>query len=141
MRGRGWLAALIGGLVAGLLGGARGRVTRYEIVEDSMLPSLRPGDYVIAVRSPAMARRGDIVICTNPEDEAMEIVKRVAAGPGDQVELPSGTVRLGPDEVFVLGDNEDFARDSRQFGAVPLPSVGWRVKWRYWPLTRAGRVS
>ena len=140
MRGRGWLATLIGGIVVGLLGGARGRVTRYEIAEDSMAPTLRSGEYVIAVRSTGMARRGDIVILTNPEDPGMELVKRLAAGPGDQVELPDGTVRLGPDEVFVLGDAESAARDSRHFGPVPLPSIGWRVKWRYWPMTRFGRV-
>ena len=141
MRGRGWLAAVIGGIVVGVLGGARGRVTRYEIAQDSMLPTLRAGDYVIAVRSGPVVRRGDVVILPSPEDPAIEMVKRVAGGPGDQVELPAGTVRLGPDELFVLGDNPNAdAVDSRRLGPVPVQSVGWRVRYRYWPPSRIGRV-
>ena len=141
MRGRGWLAALVGGVVVGLLGGARGRMTRYEIAEESMAPALRAGEYVIAVRSGPMVRRGDIVIFPHPEEPAMDLVKRVAAGPGELLELDGGTRRLGPDEVYVLGDNVAASTsDSRQLGPIALSSVGWRVKYRYWPLTRAGSV-
>lgn len=140
MRGRGWLAALIGGIVVGLLGGARGRLTRYEITEDSMAPALRSGDYVFAVRSGPMVRAGDIVIFPHPDEPAMDLVKRVAARPGDSVERADGTVQLGPDDVYVLGDNSAESADSRQLGPIPLSSIEWRVKYRYWPPNRLGKI-
>ncbi len=106
-----------------------------------MLPALRSGDYVTAVRCGPMVRTGDIVIFPHPGEPAMDLVKRVAGSPGDQIELSEGTLRLGPDEVFVLGDNAALSSgDSRQLGPVPLNSIEWRVNFRYWPLTRVGRV-
>ncbi len=142
VRGRGWISALIGGIVVGLLGGARGRLTRFEIAEESMAPTLRSGDCVFAVRSGPMVRTDDIVIFPHPTNPEMDLVKRVAARPGEMVEQADGTLRLGPHDVFVLGDNSAAASvDSRALGPIPLASIEWRVKYRYWPPSRVGRVG
>jgi signal peptidase I len=42
---------------------------------------------------------------------------------------------------FVLGDNTYHSLDSRYWGLVPATSLCGRVKWRYWPANRAGRVE
>lgn len=41
--------------------------------------------------------------------------------------------RLGPDEVFVLGDNSDESLDSRFFGPVKLSDLIGRPRWVVWP--------
>ena len=41
-------------------------------------------------------------------------------------------VRLGPGEYFLLGDNRDFARDSRHDGPLPRSRLLARPRWVYW---------
>ncbi|MFT5292371.1 MAG: signal peptidase I [Planctomycetota bacterium] len=43
---------------------------------------------------------------------------------------------LGPDEVFVLGDNSRASTDSRSFGPLSLSRIGGRVKSVLWPFSR-----
>lgn len=43
--------------------------------------------------------------------------------------------------VLPLGDNRDNSQDGRYFGPVPYKSIIGSVKFRFWPLTRMGRVS
>jgi signal peptidase I len=45
----------------------------------------------------------------------------------------SRPVLLGPDEIFVLGDNSRVSRDSREWGAVPLAAVLGRPRAVLWP--------
>jgi signal peptidase I len=45
----------------------------------------------------------------------------------------AGPVLLGPDEIFVLGDNSAVSRDSREWGAVPLSAVMGRPRAVLWP--------
>ena len=55
---------------------------------------------------------------------------------------PDGEWEVGPDEVFVLGDERSESRgDSRQRGAVSIEDLLGVVTWRYWPIARAGRLS
>lgn len=44
-----------------------------------------------------------------------------------------GTVKLGPDEIFVMGDNRGASADSRVFGPVKLSEVVGRASVRIWP--------
>jgi hypothetical protein len=48
-------------------------------------------------------------------------------------------VFLGPDEIFVLGDNSSASEDSRHFGSVPLADVIGRPVLVLWPLGRIRR--
>lgn len=47
------------------------------------------------------------------------------------------TVKLGPDEYFVMGDNRTASLDSRTFGPLPVSDIVGRVWVRGWPLDRA----
>jgi signal peptidase I len=90
-----------------------------------MLPSLVPGDRVVAFRWPVI-RRGDMVVIDDPELPGRTLVKRVS--------------RLGVGWLEVSGENETESRDSRSFGALPRASVLGKVVYRYHPPERSGRL-
>lgn len=101
------------------------RLTRLEVVGESMLPTLRPGDWLVVDSSAyegKSPRRGDIVAVPDPRSPGRLLVKRVG-GTGD------GGLEL-------LGDNPGSSTDSRTFGLVPASEVQGRVVARYWPRPR-----
>ncbi|HET7721452.1 MAG TPA: nickel-type superoxide dismutase maturation protease, partial [Acidimicrobiales bacterium] len=100
-------------------------VRRVEVVGDSMLPALRPGDRLLVLR-PAWARPGDVVAVTDPRLPTRTMVKRVAA--------------RGPEGVTVLGDNAAASTDSRQLGPLAPATIRGRAFYRYFPTGRRGRV-
>ena len=116
-----------------------------------MRPAIQPGDWLLVdpttVRWP---RRGSIVVVREPESDVLAI-KRVAACPGDlvrdvEVTDPNTgdelvvTIRLGPDEAWLLGDDLGPSVDSRRYGPVSLDRLVARAWLRYWPLRRIGRL-
>lgn len=48
----------------------------------------------------------------------------------------SFTMKLGPEDYFVLGDNRESSRDSRFFGAAQSADFIGRLLLRVWPLSR-----
>ena len=95
--------------------------------DESMLPTLRPGDRLRVDRRAYRDRPprvGEVVVLVDPEDPRRWLVKRVA-----QVD-PSGR------SVEVRGDATETARDSRRFGPVPWSSVVGRVYRCYFPVDR-----
>lgn len=123
-----------------------------------MLPGLRPGDQVIAVRS-RPPRRGELVV-VRPPGRDLEMVKRLVGLPGERVRLdgegvrvdgtlleepwatggaPPAEWRLGTGEYLVLGDNRGRSTDGRSFGPLREEHVVGRVVARYWP--RVGIVG
>jgi signal peptidase I len=50
------------------------------------------------------------------------------------------TIVLGENECFVLSDDRSNTNDSRTWGPVPVKNIAGRALFRYWPLTRIGRV-
>ncbi len=98
---------------------------RFRVTEDSMRPTLVPGDeFVVSDLRPA--RIGDVVALPHPARTDFWLVKRLTAGPGDTVD---GHGRLEPGKGWVSSDNTGAeARDSRDFGPVPLHSTRPRVE-------------
>lgn len=93
---------------------------RFLVSEDSMRPTLAPGDEFVVTGS-RQAVVGEIVALPHPGRDEFWLVKRLGAGPGDRVD---GRVALGPDEAWVTSDNPDVpATDSRSFGPVPLTTL------------------
>lgn len=90
-----------------------------------------------------------------------EYIKRVVGLPGEQVQglggkvyvnaraliepyLPPGTttsnfgpVRVGPGELWVMGDNRARSADSRVFGTIERSTVVGRAVVRAWPVPKA----
>jgi nickel-type superoxide dismutase maturation protease len=98
-------------------------VRRVEVVGDSMVPALRPGERLLVLRV-APARVGDVVAVADPRLPHRILVKRVAA--------------LGPEGVTVLGDNPVASTDSRLLGPVAPAAVRGRAVYRYFPAERRG---
>ncbi len=98
-----------------------GRLRRYRIDGESMLPVLEPGVEVLVDRDAYRAASpapGDIVAARHPYRRDVTIVKRVEA-----LE-PDGSCRL-------KGDNPDASTDSRCFGIVRADRVLGRVTYRF----------
>ena len=116
------LAAALGGAVA--VGWA---VRRTEVVGQSMLPTLEPGDRLVVVRLPPFwpLSVGQLVAVPDPRDRSRLLVKRVRSVAGGSVE--------------VRGDNEGSSTDSRHFGLLPRRGVVGRVCYCYGPAGRTGR--
>lgn len=114
-------------------------------------------------------RAGDLVVMSMPQDENLKYIKRVAAVPGDEVEIEGNTLRvngqttdmfsrapavahvgpeteksvrrvLAPGEYFVLGDNPLYSQDSRFFGPVPRRDILGRPLFIYYS-TDFGRIG
>jgi len=119
----------------------------------SMSPTLYPGELCLLDRSFYQrhpVQRGDIVLFVRGRDV---MTKRVYGAPGDSLtllrylddgtyEMPRNaldkflrtygpwsryvrlvTLKLGPNECFVLGDNEPRSYDSRQFGPIATSAI------------------
>jgi signal peptidase I len=141
----------------------------FAIPSQSMAPTLRPGQHVVANKLAyhfSGPRRGDLVVFREPRRGEV-LLKRVVGLGGDRVGLADGVlvvngraqgepyvrdrrlidgVYFGPvtvprHAVFVLGDRRSDSRDSRDFGAVPVGDLIGRVEARIWPLTRLGLLN
>jgi hypothetical protein len=92
---------------------------RFAVVEDSMRPTLHPGDGLLAVRH-SRPQRGQIRVFPDPTVPARWLVKRV------------GEVRgVGRDATFEARSDNPHAPgvvDSRLFGWVPAAG-SYRVVW------------
>jgi nickel-type superoxide dismutase maturation protease len=124
MRRWAWVAAA--GLAAWAAARAAGAF-RVEVAGRSMVPALRPGDWLVATRR-GRIRRGSVVVLAHPE-VGLDLVKRVHGIPGDLVD---GRL-MGSDDYLVLGDNPAASTDGRRFGPVPRRAIEGVVRARYWP--------
>ena len=97
-------------------------VFRVEVAEHSMLPALRPGDWLLALRTRRI-RPGQVVLAWHPARADILLVKRA--------------VRCVDGGWWLESDNPAAgAVDSNRFGPVPEELIVGRVLARYWPLHR-----
>jgi signal peptidase I len=62
---------------------------------------------------------------------------------GQSTDMPDGsskTWKLGPDQLFVMGDHRQVSQDSRNFGPIDKSSVIGRAWLRYWPASQFGLI-
>lgn len=121
---------------------------------NSMYPTLHDQDVVVYKRKNTEYRVGDIVAIKRPDGE--EYVKRIVAVAGDTVNIQNGKIYVNGEEVvtdqaigetnaksdevtypltvedkqvFVLGDNREISRDSREIGTVKISDIKGRIIW------------
>lgn len=115
-----------------------------------MLPAIAPGDWLlVSPRIRRWPRPGSVVVFREPDSDELAI-KRVAAGPGEEVRFREGRLRLAADEAWLTADADvataaaagfGVPRDSERFGPVPLELLVGRAWFRYGPLRRFGRIG
>jgi signal peptidase I len=163
-----WIAVIGGALVVALVIKTF-LFQAFYIPSASMDPTLKVGDRVLVNKLSYKlhdVNRGDLVVFerppNEPESEIKDLIKRVIALPGENVEgrdgrifidgeplpedyLPDGvfTTDFGPqfvpeDSVFVMGDNRTDSRDSRVFGAISVDLIVGRAFVRVFPLGDLG---
>ena len=133
-----------------LLADRAGGPWRIAVVEGSMLPAIKSGDWLLVDPTVgAWPRRGTTVVFREPDTGELAI-KRVAARPGDWVPFADGWLQLAEDEAWLVGDATDEAVqeagypppvDSRRYGPVSSDALVARAWFRYWPPHRVGRIA
>jgi signal peptidase I len=137
-----------------------GDVQRGDVVvfvRDEGLEATGPGNPIAGF----FASLGQAVGVVPPSDR--DFIKRVVGLPGDTIScrrgqlvrnnqpvtepyLDQGTqtdncdkeVRVGPGQLFVMGDNRSNSQDSRLFGPIQRDAVVGRAFVRIWPLNHIG---
>jgi signal peptidase I len=141
-------------------------VRNFKVVGTSMEPNLHNGQYLIIDKISyrlGEPQHGDVIVFEPPNRPGEDYVKRVIALPGELVEIQNGRVlinnesldelyivrpgsysmqprRVGPDELFVLGDNRNSSSDSRNWGMLSQDKVVGRAWISYWPPSQWGMI-
>jgi signal peptidase I len=119
----------------------------------SMFPTYEEGQLLLvnrlAYRFGRPVQRGDVVAITLKSGEAV-LVKRIIGLPGERVRIEAGQVLiddrpldepycqyrlpwaiaeavLGPDEVYVIGDNRSMLEKHHDFGRAPIDRILGRM--------------
>lgn len=153
-------------IIAGLLFLVVNLLTaRIRVEGDSMEPTLHNNEFVVVNKLAYQwdePKRGDIVVFRFPLDPERRFVKRIVGLPGDFIQVEDGTLFVdgtpldepyvaaaprysgdwvvGPDEVFVLGDNRNNSSDSQNWGNLPLADIIGKAEIVYWPPSEVGLV-
>lgn len=144
----------------------RAVLINFRITGVSMEPTLRDGEYVFVYRMAYWREppeRGDIIVFRHPLNPRRTLIKRVIGLPGETVAIQNGRVyvngqplpepyilasptytaapvAVGPDEVYVLGDNRNNSSDSHSWGVLKQDLIVGKAVWRFWPPERFGPV-
>lgn len=130
----------------------------------SMEPTLQDGERLIVNKFIYWFTRpqtGDIIVLKPPKEPGRKYIKRVIAGPNQEVYIWNSKVYVDGvelkedylnelkinqdykmttvpmDRVFVMGDNRNWSKDSRdpEVGLVPLKNVVGKAVFIFWPFT------
>jgi len=156
-----WLQAIVIAVVLSVVI----RLFLFEVIlveGTSMLPTLNEGDRLIVSKaeySVISPETGDIVVFRNSKDPIENYIKRIIGVAGDRIEINGGfvyingiqlnepyilesfyeyftTTMIPPNSIFVLGDNRNHSRDSRNpyVGFVSVDNIIGKARLRIWPL-------
>ena len=134
-----------------------------QVLTGSMEGTIMTQSRVFGLRTGFLAdgslRRGDIIVFESPlpDEFAEPFIKRVIALPGEEIAIIGGIVHInghplaesyvtGPAQhdfaptivpygaLFVMGDNRNHSRDSRDWGVIPKDSIIGRIYLDFSPL-------
>jgi signal peptidase I len=140
----------------------------FRIPSESMVPTLLVGDRVFVnkfIYRFAEPERGDVVVFESVNGGEEDLIKRIVAVAGDEIEVRNGTLLVNGEEqvepylnenppfngsyeqtevpegnVFVMGDNRANSADSRVFGPLPVENLEGEAFMRFWPPLRIGSL-
>lgn len=142
-------------------------VQNFRVEGMSMEPSFHDGQFLLINKLAyrlGEPERGDVIVFRYPRDPSRDFIKRVIGLPGETIEIRDGQVyvngelsptmatineanynsgptTLGPEELYVLGDNRPNSSDSHAWGTLPLDLVIGKVILSYWPPKTWGLVK
>lgn len=139
-------------------------VQSFLVRGSSMEPTLLDGErllvskFIFHIRPP---ETGDIIVLKYPKNPSIKYIKRVIAGPGQTVYIRDGKVYLDGEvlrepyinemmntdydfvtvperTVFVMGDNRNYSKDSRDpdVGFVPYDNLVGKAIFIFWPVPK-----
>ena len=139
-----------------------------QISGDSMHPTLRDGEQIVAEKISGGINRGDIVVFAHPDNPQTLIIKRVVGLSGESFKIGGGKVHVNGIEltetytsnetqgksylqenmeyivpqgaVVVLGDHRESSIDSRDWGYLEKSKIVGKSFVVYYPLTKV-RIS
>jgi signal peptidase I len=140
----------------------------FRIPSESMVPTLLVGDRVFVnkfIYRFAESERGDVVVFESVNGGEEDLIKRIVAVAGDEIEVRNGILLVNGEEqeepylnenlpfddsyeqtevpegyVFVMGDNRANSADSRVFGSLPVENIEGEAFMRFWPPLRIGSL-
>jgi signal peptidase I len=152
-------------IAGGLFLAVNTATARVRVESISMEPNLREGQFVVVNRLAyrwAIPEHGDIIVFHFPNNPEKRYIKRVIGIGGDTVVAANGHILvngiqleepylasvpryegewiIGPEELFVLGDNRNNSNDSKNWGTLELKSVIGKAVFIYWPLGDFGLI-
>lgn len=144
-------------------------VQNYRIESHSMQPNFYEGQFILVNKLSfrlGAPERGDVIVFHNPANLNEDYIKRVIGLPGDTIEIHNQTVFIngeilaenynlnplhpstmyGPlvipaEHLFVMGDNRQNSKDSRDFGPLSEDLVVGKAWLQVWPLANFGWVE
>jgi len=93
-----------------------GPIARLVVAGDSMLPTYRAGDWLVATKVNRLAP-GQVVVIERENRPGLLIIKRI--------------VRAQGEKWWVEGDNPLASNDSRTFGPIESSEILGRIRFRY----------
>ena len=87
-----------------------------------------PGEHILIAETGEVYIDGTIL----NEPYLIKDLKTPRMGNHYDVQIPEGY-------VFVMGDNREGSKDSREFGLIPLDRIEGKVVTRIWPLNKLGK--
>lgn len=142
-------------------------VQNFRVDGMSMEPNFHDGQFLLVNKLAYQLgdpQRGDVIVFHPPQDPGKEYIKRVVGLPGETIEIQNGQVvidgarvpelapvneairssspvTLGPEELYVMGDNRPNSSDSRSWGPLPIDLTIGKVILSYWPPDSWGLVK
>lgn len=145
-------------------------VSAYKIEGNSMNTMLKNHERILIsklVVKKGNLNRFDIIVFRKPDEPEKSIIKRIIGLPEEIIEIKDGEVYINSIKLhqpfllkeenkgsrdfkpllirrrhyFLMGDNRKISRDSRDFGEVPLNYIYGKAFFRYWPLSRFGKIE